>query len=166
MAEIYFKTQEISTCGSLPPIGTKAPDFYVTKTDLSTCALHDFKGQAVLINTYPSIETLICFDSVKTFQDLAIANPSLPILCISMDLPFTLKRLEIGEHLNKVILLSDFRNREFGDLFGLTIKNGALAGLLARSVILLDKDHRVVYDELVSDVSSHPHYEIPFDLLK
>lgn len=90
MADIYFKDKEISTSGHLPPIGSEAPDFYATKTDLSTCALHDLKGKVVLINVYPSIETLICFESIKKFQDIAVANPNVSILCISMDLPFTL----------------------------------------------------------------------------
>jgi thiol peroxidase len=76
-----------------------------------------------------------------------------------MDLPFALKRVQTGEKLENVMLLSDFRNRDFGELYGLTIAEGPLAGLLARAVILLDKEHNVIYHELVHDITSAPNYE-------
>ena len=119
-----------------------------------------------MIDVYPSIETEICFESVKKFQEIAIDNPKIAVLCVSMDLPFTLRRLEQGENFQRVVLLSDFRNREFGDLFGLTIINGPLAGLLARAVIILDRSHHVIYHELVPDISSRPNYQAALDLLE
>lgn len=160
MAEIYYKGTKFSTCGEMPSIGSQAPDFFATKTDLSTCSLEDFKGQAVLFDIYPSIETLVCFESVKKFQEMAVAYPQIVIVCISMDLPFTLSRVEKGEELNGVKLLSDFRNREFGDLYGLTIENGPLSGLLARAVMMLDTHHQVIYKELVDDISTCPNYNV------
>ena len=76
-----------------------------------------------------------------------------------MDLPFALSRVNAGEKLDDILLLSDFRNREFGDLYNLTIADGPLAGLLARAVIVLDKSHKIAYTELVSDVSKPPNYD-------
>lgn len=166
MTDLNFKGKKTMTSGELPPIGSLAPDFYSTKTDLSTCSLSDFKEQCVLIDVYPSIETEICFKSVKKFQNIALENPNIAVLCLSMDLPFTLRRVEKGEDFQNVILLSDFRNREFGDLFGLTIINGPLAGLLARAVIILDKHHRIVYHELVQDISNPPNYRLALKSLK
>jgi thiol peroxidase len=162
MGTIYLKEQQYYTHGDLPPLGSQAPNFVATKTDLSTCALNDFHNKTILINVYPSIDTQICFESVKQFQQTALAQDDLAVLCISMDLPFALKRVMSGEHLNAITFLSDFRNREFGDLFGLTIANGPLAGLLARAVIVLDSKHRVVYHELVTDVSKPPNYQAAF----
>jgi thioredoxin-dependent peroxiredoxin len=166
MAEIYCKGEKFFTCGNIPPIGSQAPDFFATKTDLSTCSLDDFKEQAVLFDVYPSIETSVCFESVKKFQEIAVAYPHISIVCISMDLPFALSRVEKGEQLNGITLLSDFRNREFGDVYGLTIGNGPLAGLLARAVILLDPRHQVIYQELVDDISTCPNYNLLLDILK
>lgn len=165
METIYLKEKKLHTCGTLPAIGSDAPHFIATRLDLSTCSLEDFKNQSILINVYPSIDTKVCFDSVKIFHDAALKKHDMKILCISMDLPFALNRIVKGEHLEQLTFLSDFRNREFGDLFGLTITDGPLAGLLARAVIVLDSHHRTVYHELVSDISNPPNYQIALDAL-
>lgn len=165
MGIIYLKEKQLHTYGELPKIGSVAPNFIATKTDLTTCSLDDFKNKVVLINVYPSIDTQVCFESVKKFQKAALNNHDIEILCISMDLPFALKRVISGENLKAITFLSDFRNREFGDLFGLTIADGSLAGLLARAVIVLDSNHRVIYHELVADVSNPPNYQAALDKL-
>jgi thiol peroxidase len=165
METIYLREKQLHTCGNLPEIGSDAPNFIATRLDLSTCSLEDFKNQAILINVYPSIDTKVCFDSVKKFHDAALQKHDIKILCISMDLPFALNRIVSGEHLEKLTFLSDFRNREFGDLFGLTITDGPLAGLLARAVIVLDSNHRTIYQELVSDISNPPNYQAALDAL-
>ncbi|MDF1756707.1 MAG: thiol peroxidase [Legionellaceae bacterium] len=159
MGTFSLKGQSLHTYGSLPEIGEKAPNFVATKPDLSTVSLEEYANKCVLINVYPSIDTSVCFDSVKTFQKSAGITDNLVTLCISMDLPFALNRIAKGSKLDDIILLSDFRNREFGELFGLTIADGSLAGLLARAVIVLDKNHHVIHSELVSDISSPPDYK-------
>ncbi len=157
MALIHLREQAFHTHGNMPEMGDLVPNFVATKTDLSTTSLEDYAGKAVLINVYPSIDTNICFGSVKKFHE-TIKNDTV-VLCISMDLPFALKRVSEGENFEGIIFLSDFRNREFGDLFGLTIADGPLAGLLARSVIVLDEDHKLVYKELVPDIANPPNYQ-------
>ncbi len=165
MGILYLKEKRIHTYGDLPEIGSLAPNFVATKVDLSTCSLEDFKDKAILLNVYPSIDTKVCFESVKKFQAAAIENQNIEILCISMDLPFALKRVLNGEQLHSITFLSDFRNREFGDLFGLTIADGPLAGLLARAIIVLNANHQVIYHELVRDISNPPNYQAAFDTL-
>lgn len=165
METIYLREKQLHTCNSLPELGSDAPHFIATKLDLSTCSLEDFKDQPILINVYPSLDTKICFESVKKFQDAALKKQDIKIICISMDLPFALNRIVTGEHLEQLTFLSDFRNRDFGDLFGLTITDGPLAGLLARAVIVLDSSHRIIYKELVSDVSNPPNYQAALDAL-
>lgn len=165
MGTIYLKEKPLHTYGDLPAIGSNAPNFVATRLDLSTCALADFKNKALLINVYPSLDTKVCFDSVKKFQETAMSNHNIEILCISMDLPFALNRIVNGEDLKTITFLSDFRNREFGDLFGLTIADGPLAGLLARAIIVLDVNHRVVYHELVTDISNPPNYQAAIEKL-
>ncbi len=164
MAIIHLRNEPFHTHGNLPKIGDVVPDFVATKTDLSTVSLSEYAGKPVLINVYPSIDTNVCFTSVKKFQ--ASAGNEVVKLFISMDLPFALKRVSEGECLSDVVLLSDFRNREFGDLFGLSIADGPLAGLLARAVIVLNSDHKLVYKELVSDISTPPNYQVALSSLK
>ena len=165
MATIYLKDKPLHTYGHLPEIGTDAPNFVATRLDLSTCSLDDFKNKSVLINVYPSIDTQVCFESVKKFQHVALNGHEIEIVCISMDLPFALQRVVSGENLKGITFLSDFRNREFGDLYGVTIADGALAGLLARAVIVLNANHQVIYHELVANVSTPPDYQAALDKL-
>lgn len=157
MVDISVKGKTFHTLHNSPQIGELAPTFVVANTDLCNISLDDFKGQPVLINVYPSIDTSVCFSSVKQFAE--VKKDGVVVLCISMDLPFALRRAADGEKLKNIWLLSDFRNREFGDLYGLTIVDGPLAGLLARSVILLDKNHRIKYIELVENLENAPNYK-------
>lgn len=163
MAEIRLRDIPMSTYGILPAVGSKAPNFMATKPDLSTVELDQFMGQPVLINIYPSIDTSVCFNSVKKFSDGVAGNENLLVMCISMDLPFALRRVVDGERINNILFLSDYRNREFGELYGLTIAEGPIAGMLARAVILLDSHHTVLYHELVVDQSQPPNYHAALD---
>jgi thioredoxin-dependent peroxiredoxin len=159
MSEVYLRKQKYHTLHNAPEIGSLAPLFTATKTDLSELTLDKFKGNPVIINVYPSIDTQVCFDSVKQVQDLMSTDTPPIVLCISMDLPFALKRVAEGEGLRDIIFLSDFRNREFGDTYGFTLVDGPMAGLLARAVIILDNEHRITHLELVHDIATPPHYE-------
>lgn len=158
MSKVKIDGSSFYVYGELPDIGSRAPNFYLTRTDMTVVDLSSYKDKPVLINVYPSIDTQLCFSSVQKFE-ADCKNTDLNILCVSMDLPFALKRVNEGESFEKVELLSDFRNRDFGEVYGLTIAEGPLAGLLARAVILLDKDHQVVHTELVSNIANPPNYE-------
>lgn len=166
MSIIQMKNTDMHTFGELPKLQSQAPEFILTKPDLSTVSLADFSGKAVLLNVYPSVDTQVCYESVKTFNQASDLDDDLIIACISMDLPFALQRIQIGESLDNIQFLSDFRNREFGDSYGLTIADGPLAGLLARAVIVLDKEHKVIHQELVADISNPPNYQAALESLK
>ncbi len=166
MSTIKVKGNECHTHGQLPAVGETAPDFALCRTDLSVVTLADFAGKPMLINIYPSIDTSVCFESVKQFNKAVSESKGMIVACVSMDLPFALQRIAAGESFEDVLLLSDFRNRDFGDLYGLTIADGPLAGLLARAVIVLDSAHKVVYYELVKDVGNPPNYEAALAAVK
>lgn len=158
MTTIHLNDIAMHTFGKMPSVGDVAPNFIATTADLLSVSLADFSGKSVLINVYPSIDTNICLGSVKRFNEEVKNGREMIVLCISMDLPFALKRIGEGESLKDIILLSDFRNREFGELYGLTINDGPLAGLLARAVIVLDPQHKVCHVELVSNIANPPDY--------
>ncbi len=158
MAQVTLKGTPVNTSGELPAVGAAAPDFTLTKMDLSGLSLSELKGKRVVLNIFPSIDTATCAQSVRDFNKRANEVSNSAILCISADLPFAQKRFCGAEGLEQVIPLSDFRNKQFGGDYGVTILDGALRGLLARAVVVLDENGKVIYTELVSEIANEPDY--------
>ena len=159
MATITLGGNPINTSGSLPAVGSKAPDFNLVKNDLSTTTLADFAGSKLVLNIFPSIDTGTCATSVRTFNAKASALENTKVLCISRDLPFAQKRFCGAEGLENVINLSDFKEGSFGKQYGLTIVDGPLAGLHSRVVIIVDENGAVKYAEQVSEIANEPNYD-------
>ncbi len=159
MATITLGGNPINTSGSLPALGSKAPDFNLVKNDLSTTSLADFAGSKLVLNIFPSIDTGTCATSVRTFNAKASTLENTKVLCISRDLPFAQKRFCGAEGLENVINLSDFKDGSFGKEYGLTIVDGPLAGLHSRVVIIVDENGVVKYAEQVSEIANEPNYD-------
>jgi thioredoxin-dependent peroxiredoxin len=158
MAQITLKGNPITTVGNLPGVNMPSPAFSLTKTDLSECSLNDFKGKTVILNIFPSIDTPVCAASVRRFNEEAASLNNTIVLCVSADLPFAHKRFCEGDGLKNVIPLSTFRSPGFGAEYGVTITNGPLAGLLARAIVIADKNGTVLYTELVPEIGQEPDY--------
>ncbi|CAF3563806.1 unnamed protein product [Rotaria socialis] len=159
MAAITLGGNPINTNGSLPQVGSKATDFQLVKTDLSTATLADFAGSKLVLNIFPSIDTGTCATSVRTFNAKASALENTKVLCISRDLPFAQKRFCGAEGLENVINLSDFKEGSFGKNYGLEMIDGALSGLHSRVVIVLDENGVVKHAEQVAEIADEPNYE-------
>ena len=159
MAKIALKGNPVNTVGELPQVGSKAKDFSLVKTDLSTTSLADFAGSKLVLNIFPSIDTSTCATSVRKFNEKASTLPNTKGLCISRDLPFAMNRFCGAEGLDNVINLSDFRDASFGNEYGLTITDGPLQGLHSRAVIVLDENGVIKHTELVADIVDEPNYD-------
>ncbi len=158
MATITLHDTPIETVGELPAVGSNAPAFTLTKTDLSEVSLQDFAGKTVILNIYPSVDTGVCAASTRKFNEIASSNPNVVVLCISADLPFAHGRFCGAEGLENVVSLSNFRNADFGGNYGVTITTGALAGLLSRAIVVI-KDGKVTYTEQVPEIAQEPNYD-------
>jgi thiol peroxidase len=158
MAKITLQGKPIETSGSLPAVGSPAPPFTLTRTDLSECSLKEFAGKTVVLNIFPSIDTSVCAASVRRFNAEAAARPETVVLCISADLPFAHHRFCEVEGIDNVIPLSVFRAPEFGRDYGVKITTGPIAGLLSRAVVVVDASGRVIYTEQVPEISREPDY--------
>jgi len=165
VAKITFKGSEIHTKGELPQVGDMAPDFILTKKDLSDVGLADFSGKRVIMNIFPSIDTPVCATSVRRFNAEVNQLDNAVCLCISMDLPFAQARFCGAEGLDNVISLSEMRGRAFGDNYGVRIVTGPLAGLMARAILVLGEDGRVAYRELVPEIAQEPDYQAALAVL-
>jgi len=158
MAKITFKGNPINTVGALPAVGSKAPDFKLTKTDLSDVTLQDFAGKKVILNIFPSIDTGVCATSVRKFNQEAANLPNTVVVGVSKDLPFAHKRFCAAEGINGVVTTSDLREGTFGKSYGVTMTEGPLACLLSRSVVVLDEKGTVKYTEQVPEITQEPDY--------
>ncbi len=159
MAKITFKGDTVNTYNNLPEVGAQAPDFTLVKSDLSEIKLSHLKGKNVILNIFPSIDTGVCAASVRRFNKDATSVNNTIVLGISADLPFAAQRFCAAEGIDNVITLSTFRNAEFGKEYGLLMEDGPLKGLLARAVMVLDTEGKIVYKELVPEIAQEPNYE-------
>jgi len=159
MASITLKGNPINTSGELPGVGSKAPEFSLTKKDLSDVSLSDFSGKKVVLNMFPSLDTPVCANSVRRFNEDAANRKGTVVLCISADLPFAHARFCEAEGIANVESLSTMRSADFGTSYGNVIVDGPLKGLLSRSVMVLDSDGSVAYTEQVPEIVDEPNYE-------
>jgi len=166
MATITLKGSPVQTIGSLPAKGTKAPDFKLTGGDLGDVSLATYAGKVKILNIVPSLDTGVCAASARAFNKAAAALGDVVILTISRDLPFAQKRFCEAEGIDKVVTLSELRNREFGKAYGVEMISGALAGLLSRSVVVLARDNKVVYTEQVPEIAQEPNYSASLEAAK
>lgn len=159
MSKIKLKGTPVDTNGKLPDVGNKAPNFELTKTDLSTLSLESLRGKRVVLNIFPSLDTSTCATSVRRFNKEAASLKNTVVLAISKDLPFASARFCTTENIDNVIPLSAFRYTKFDYEYGMLIVNGPLAGLLARGVVIIDENGKVIYRQLVEEITDEPDYE-------
>lgn len=166
MASITLQGKPVHTEGTLPQVGSQAPDFKFTKTDLTDASLKDYQGKKVVLNIFPSVDTGVCAASVRQFNEKAGKLTNSVVLCISVDTPFAHKRFCGAEGLSHVISGSVFRHLDFGKKYGVTMTDGSMAGLLSRAVVVLDEHGKVTYTQQVSEIASEPDYHAALDALQ
>jgi thioredoxin-dependent peroxiredoxin len=159
MAKIALKGNPINTSGDLPLKGSQAPEFNLVKTDLSGQSLSALKGKKVILNIFPSLDTSVCATSVRKFNQLAAGKSNVAVIAVSKDLPFAHGRFCSTEGITDVTPASGFRDSEFGKAYGVNIIDGPLAGLYARSIVVVNETGEVVYTQLVPDIVQEPDYE-------
>lgn len=159
MSTVTLGGNPVHTNGTLPVVGSTAPEFQLVGNDLNDVSLADFKGQRVILNIFPSIDTATCATSVRTFNTMANSLENTKVLCVSRDLPFAQKRFCGSEGLENVVNLSDFIAGSFGDDYGLTLTDSALKGLHARAIVVIDENGVVAHTELVAEIANEPNYD-------
>ncbi len=166
METIYFKSQPCHTYGTLPAVGSEAPCYHLAGSDLNTVQCHDFRGKTVVLNIFPSLDTEVCARSVRKFNQEAASLKDTVVICVSMDLPFAMSRFCAANNIENVVVASAFRSPLFGQQFGVQICDGPLAGLLARAVVVIDKDHKVAYAQLVEELTNEPDYDAALKVIR
>ncbi len=158
MANVTFKGAAVKMAGNLPAQGAKAPEFSLTSAALEDVGLKNFAGKRKILNIVPSLDTTVCAISARKFDAEVAKMKDVVLLTISADLPFASKRFCDAEKLAQVVPLSTFRSPSFGKDYGVRIADGPLAGLMARSVLVLDASDKVLHAELVPEITQEPDY--------
>ncbi|OOR98936.1 lipid hydroperoxide peroxidase [Haemophilus paracuniculus] len=159
MAQITLAGNPIEVAGNFPQVGESVANFTLVNNGLEDVALADFAGKRKILNIFPSIDTGVCATSVRMFNQQSAALANTVVLCISADLPFAQARFCGAEGIENVQTLSTFRHKAVHTQLGVDITSGALAGLTARAVIVLDENNRVLHSELVPEIKTEPNYQ-------
>jgi thiol peroxidase len=159
MAQTALKGTPVNLAGDLPAVGSTAPDFKLVTGDLSDVGLAHYAGKKKLLNIVPSLDTGVCAASTKKFNEAMAGKSDAVALVISADLPFASSRFCSAEGITNVINLSMMRSRNFGKDYGVLITDGPLAGITARAVVVLDANNKVLYTELVPEITQEPNYD-------
>lgn len=162
---VHFQGNPVSVAGTIPAVGNKAHPFTLVAKDLTDVTLAQFAGKRKVLNVFPSIDTGVCAASVRKFNQLATEMKDTVVLCISADLPFAQSRFCGAEGLSNVITLSTLRNADFLENYGVGIAEGALKGLAARAVVVIDENDTVVFSQLVNEITNEPDYEAALEAL-
>jgi thiol peroxidase len=159
MAQTALKGNPVNLAGDLPTVGSQAPDFKLVAGDLSDKTLADFAGKTILMNIVPSLDTAVCATSTRKFNESFTGRDDAVCLVISADLPFASGRFCSTEGLENVHTLSMMRSRNFGKDYGVLMEDGPLAGITARAVVVVDAAGKVLYTELVPEITQEPDYD-------
>ncbi|MFU8896077.1 MAG: thiol peroxidase [Gammaproteobacteria bacterium] len=159
MSTITLQGNEIHTAGEFPRVGGKAPDFTLTDRELNDVSLSRWMGKKKLLSIFPSVDTPVCAESTRKFNEYARTHEDTVMLMISADLPFAQKRFCGDEGIDNVLTLSTMRSSDFARSYGVLIADGPFAGLTARAVLVLDENDTVVHSELVPEIADEPDYE-------
>jgi len=164
LSDVKAGERPLELQGTPVSLQTLAPDFKVADASFKPVKLSDFAGKTVLISTVPSLDTGVCSIQTKKFNEEVSSLPAdVVILTISNDLPFAQKRFCQKEQVNKLMVLSDAVWGDFGSSYGLRIKD---MGLLTRAVLIVDRNGKLVYQQLVPKLSQEPDYTDALTTLK
>lgn len=154
---VNFKGNPVELSGTPPQTGEAAPPFELVGGDMSTVKLADSSGKVRILSIVPSVDTPVCSIQTARFnRELDTLPDSVVGYTISVDTPMAQNRWCATEGVEKMKLLSDFKGNTFGRDYGLYLQD---LGLLARAVIIVDKDDKVAYTQLVPEIAQEPDYD-------
>ncbi len=168
MATVTFKNDTVcNLTGNEVNVGDKAPVVTVVNCDPM---LQDEQvggeGKVQLVVAVPSLDTGVCDAETRRFNTEAAALDGVEVVTVSMDLPFAAARWCGAAGIDNIKVCSDFRNKDFGNSYGVLLADGPLAGILARVIFVIGKDGKVAYKQVVPEITTEPNYEEAIEAAK
>jgi len=162
--KITMHGNPLTLCGKAIRPGEQAPEFTAVNQELKPVGLKDFAGKTVIVSVFPSIDTSVCSAQMHHFNQLATGlSEDIVIVAISCDLPFALHRYCAAEGIDRVVVLSDYKETDFGNKYGFLIQE---LRLLTRGIVIIGKDRKVRYAEYVPEITEEPDYEKALEALR
>jgi thiol peroxidase len=159
-----FKGNPITLIGPALKPGDPAPDFTLSKNLLESASLKDFAGKIKLISVVPSIDTGVCDAQTRRFNEEASKlGENVVVLTVSVDLPFAQSRWCAAAGVDRVVMLSDYKNRSFGETYGVLIKEFALD---MRAIFVVDASDKITYVQVLEEMTEHPDYDAAIAAVK
>lgn len=159
MASVTLEGEPLNVAGHFPQPGETTHSFMLVDKDLADVSLSSFAGKRKVLSIVPSIDTPVCATSTRVFNQRASEMDNTVVLVISADLPFAQSRFCGAEGLDKVVMLSTMRGRDFHKDYGVMITDPPLSGLMARAVVIVNENDQVIYSELVPEITQEPDYD-------
>lgn len=163
---VKFKGTPITLGGDSVNVGDNAPEVWLKAKDLGKLQVGGKKDKVQIISVVPSLDTSICALQAKTFNEKASQIPDVEVNVVSMDLPFAQDRFCTTQNIKNINTLSDFKSKEFGKKYGLLLNDSPLEGLLARAVIIVNKEGKIIYKEVCEEITNEPNYEAALNAIK
>lgn len=161
-----FKGNAVTLAGKEVKVGDKAPKVDLVAGDLSLKSVGGASGKYQVINVVPSLDTGVCATQTRKFNEKAASLPNTEVFVVSLDLPFAQGRFCSTEGIKNVVALSDFRNKEFGNAYGVILADSPLQGLLTRAVFVVNPNGEIVHKEIVSEITTEPNYDAALNAVK
>ncbi|ACO03189.1 MAG TPA: thiol peroxidase [Persephonella sp.] len=161
---VTLKGNAVALAGPEINVGDRAPEAVVVASDLSEKTIGGATGKTQVIITVPSLDTPVCEAETKKFNDI-LAGLDVDVTVVSMDLPFAEKRFCESFNIGNITVASDFRYRDM-EKYGVLIAEGALKGILARAVFVVNGEGKVVYKQIVPEITEEPNYDDVLACLK
>lgn len=166
MATVTLKGNPVNLVGNEVNVVDKAPEVVVVTTDLSEKKVGGASDKVQVLVSVPSLDTPVCATETRKFNEAVSQISGADVVVISMDLPFASKRFCSTEGIENLTCASDYRNKEFGQKYGVLIGDGPLAGILARAIFVVGKDGTVVYKQIVPEITQEPNYDEVLEAVK
>ncbi len=160
---VTFASNPVTLIGDETKVGEKAPEFTLVKQDLSEFKLSETSGKIRLISIVPSLDTSVCSLQTRKFNEDASKIKDLQIITISMDLPFAQGRFCGANGIENILVASDYKDRAFGEKYGFIMKENML---LARGIVIIDKNDKIRYVEYVPEVTNEVNFEKALEVAK
>ncbi|PAF53722.1 lipid hydroperoxide peroxidase [Helicobacter sp. 13S00482-2] len=163
---VKFKGTPTSLSGKQINVGEDAPEVILVGKDLNEVKVGGAKGKYQIINVVPSLDTGVCATQTRKFNEKAASLPNASVFVVSVDLPFAQGRFCSAEGIENLVVASDFRNKSFGQNYGVLLAGSPLEGVLTRAVFVVDPSGKIVYKEICEEITQEPDYNKPLEVIK